>query len=507
MCTELERDIQELTAQNKGIKDKIHEDIYMYVQRSKTAEERVRELHTLLLNKNKELDSAQEVIRKLKREYQSTRQDAEGMLQVMSGLERQLLGYTGREAEVERLAKENKEKVEVALIERDRAIGRQEQLSKELERMLQERKTIMLSRQSEIDLAIEQTRMKCGEQLKALEADLQKLAESNGALKVESERTIREGKTYRENYDRLIRLLEDERKAHTSAVKELSEKLTTVHIAREEEAGKREEIQELNKELRNTIDKLRMQIDTIQTQNVQMQRSKDVELSNLKGILRNNQVDIAEKERVLNRRKKELEDMKHTLDSEIANAERKHSEETLHLRRRVLDNENMIKDLENNSVNNLKQHQLLVEQLSEKHDTAMKQLSAKYAGGLNDLTDNKTKLMKVTDALNDITSERDSLLTLIAEAKQTINQLDNDNSSAKKTIIELTDQLSQSMIDRAEVVSKTKGVLEKIENSRKSDFDKAMEPSVKDDEEIIHIEEDYEIDEEEEDDESEEADD
>lgn len=503
-CAEFERDIQDLNALNKGIKDKIHEDIHMYVQRSKTAEERVRELHSLLLNKNKEFDSAQEIIRKLKREYQSTRQDAEGMLQVMSGLERQLLGYTSREAEVEKLAKENKEKVEVALIERDRAIGREAQLSKELERMLEERKKIMTSRQSEIELAIEQTRMKCNEQLKALELDLQKIAESNATLKVESEKTIREGKTYRENYDRLLRLLEDERKGHSAAIKELSEKLTTVHITREEEAGKREEVQELNKELRNTIDKLRMQVDTLQSQVVQIQRSKDVELSTLKGTIRNNQVEIAEKDRMLHRRKKDLEDMKHNLDSEIANAERKHSEETLQLRRRVLDNENMIKDLENNSVNNLKQHQMLVEQLGEKHETSMKQLTAKFGAGLNDLTDIKTKLMKVSDALTDMTAERDALLGLLSDAKQSMGQLDSDNASAKKTIIELTEQLNQSMADRADVVSKTKGVLENLEISRKTEFEKATEPS---NEDIIEIEEDYEIDEEDEDDSVEGADD
>ena len=196
--------------------------------------------------------------------------------------------------------------------------------------------------------------------------------------------------------------------------------------------------------------------------------------------------------------------MKHNLDSEISNAERKHSEETLQLRRRVLDNENMIKDLENNSVNNLKQHQMLVEQLSEKHEAAMKQITAKFGAVLNDLTDIKTKLIKVTDALNDMTTERDALLGLLADAKQSIGQLDNDNASAKKTIIELTEQLNQSMADRADVVSKTKGVLENLEISRKAEF---MKNETEPNEEIIEIEEDYEIDEEDEDNSVEAADD
>lgn len=52
------------------------------MRRLKIAEDRVKELHLLLLQKTQDLENAQEVARKLRREYQSTRQDAEGMLQV-----------------------------------------------------------------------------------------------------------------------------------------------------------------------------------------------------------------------------------------------------------------------------------------------------------------------------------------------------------------------------------------------------------------------------------------
>ena len=66
------------------------ENNILNMRRTKAAEDRVRDLHALLLQKTQELDAALEVGRKLRREYQSTRQDAEGMLQVMGGLERQV---------------------------------------------------------------------------------------------------------------------------------------------------------------------------------------------------------------------------------------------------------------------------------------------------------------------------------------------------------------------------------------------------------------------------------
>jgi tryptophan synthase beta subunit len=68
------------------------------------------------MTKTQELDAANELIRKLRSEYQNTRQDAEGMLQVMGGLERQLNEYAGREAEVEKKARVSKEMQEEASI-------------------------------------------------------------------------------------------------------------------------------------------------------------------------------------------------------------------------------------------------------------------------------------------------------------------------------------------------------------------------------------------------------
>lgn len=83
------------------------------------AEERAQELKTQLNSKTAEFESTQEILRKLRREYQATRQDAEGMLQVMSSLERQVADYAAKEEEVAALSRECKEKVDDALTARD----------------------------------------------------------------------------------------------------------------------------------------------------------------------------------------------------------------------------------------------------------------------------------------------------------------------------------------------------------------------------------------------------
>jgi methyl-accepting chemotaxis protein len=79
---DLEQTSNELTLRLKQVSDKYEEEQLECMRRVRKAEDRVRELHTQLLQKTQELDTLSESNRKLKREYASTRADAEGMVQV-----------------------------------------------------------------------------------------------------------------------------------------------------------------------------------------------------------------------------------------------------------------------------------------------------------------------------------------------------------------------------------------------------------------------------------------
>lgn len=171
--------VQDLRKQLKQLALKSEEEGAATMRRVKAAEDRVRELHGQLQVKIQECDASQELVRKLRREYQSTRQDAEGMLQVMGGLERQLAEYSNREMEVEKLARESKEKIEEALVTRDQSIARQQQYKQEMERLLEEKKNAEAVRLREVEAAAEAARSVCGAQIRAIEGEL---ADATGAL-------------------------------------------------------------------------------------------------------------------------------------------------------------------------------------------------------------------------------------------------------------------------------------------------------------------------------------
>lgn len=118
-CEQLERLLHEEQIKYQQYKAQVDKEGVDCVILAQRAEERAQELKNQLNNKTAEFESTQEILRKLRREYQSTRQDAEGMLQVMSSLERQVADYAAKEEEVTALSRECTEKVEDALTVRD----------------------------------------------------------------------------------------------------------------------------------------------------------------------------------------------------------------------------------------------------------------------------------------------------------------------------------------------------------------------------------------------------
>ena len=98
------------------------------------------DLRSNLRNTEQQLDETKERLRSLQVEYETARADAEGMLKVMNGMEKQLSEYAEREEQVVALSKESKERVEAALLERDQAVAREVQSRQEIARLLEKQK-------------------------------------------------------------------------------------------------------------------------------------------------------------------------------------------------------------------------------------------------------------------------------------------------------------------------------------------------------------------------------
>ena len=256
----LERDLKEARAAVKSLTGRLENDAQTAMRRMRAAEDRITELHSQLLQRTEELEACEEVVRKLRREYQSTRQDAEGMLQVMQGLERQVSAFAEREEDVERLAAESRVRVEEALVARDQAVCREKQSLLEVEKLLAERKAIIQDRHTLVEQAGEEARARCAAKVAAVEEAMLRMASQNAELRVQAENSGRAEKTAKELLDRMQRTVEEERRKVDEAVEQLSKELAAAARNAENETARRVRVQAENTEHRLTIDKLRVQV-------------------------------------------------------------------------------------------------------------------------------------------------------------------------------------------------------------------------------------------------------
>ena len=177
-----------------------------------------------------------ELNRKLKRVPEHAA-GCEGMLLVMSGLERQINEYSAAKPRVE--AKEKaREEVEASLTERDRAVAKAGQNKLEIERLLAERKKCQEERLVQIEAAVDAARARAAEQIARTRSEMTVLAESMSKLQMDTEKAIREGKAARELLDSKERLHEDDRHNFEESLKDARDRLTVAIIARR--GGKQE---------------------------------------------------------------------------------------------------------------------------------------------------------------------------------------------------------------------------------------------------------------------------
>mmetsp|Transcript_21841 Transcript_21841/g.40736 ORF Transcript_21841/g.40736 Transcript_21841/m.40736 type:complete len:781 (+) Transcript_21841:66-2408(+) len=421
------------------------QEAHTSMQRLKAAEERVKELHALLLQKTHDLDVAQDVARKLRREYQSTRQDAEGMLQVMAGLERQLSEYSSREAEVEKLSKENKEKTEEALVMRDQAMTREEQLRREVDRLYDEKKKLVLTKHNDIESAVHTAKEVAASQMKSLEADLQEMVARNARLKAEEERALRECKSAHSLLEKSRHSHEGDSRSAELAMSRLEEKIREVVKEREEAIVKSKEVNELNTELRLLIDKLRSQEESLRLSMDEKDSSRRKEAESLRGQVRDLQRDLAAMQRSGHKSRKEVDELTRGEEAKLLAMQKQHDEELALHRRRAQEAEQGMKEMELTGVSEEHRVRLLLEQYKEKSSLSTMKLEAQLAECRESIVRLHANKKGSEMDLQNAEAEKKRLVNLLQESKIEIVQLHECVADYKNENADLASQLTLSL--------------------------------------------------------------
>lgn len=496
---ETELEFNELKKQLKNMSLKHDEDGMSSLQKVKFAEDRVKELHLLLSAKTQELDATNEVLRKLRSEYQSTRQDAEGMLQVMTGMERQLNEYAAREEQVNKLASESRQKMEEAITVREQAAVREEQSRREIERLMAERKAHALQRQvspphhsppmnpfpdpspllSSPLLARPTSRRRSSSSGRTwptrspttsrslppsttatpvssvsatLPVPLSYPTNPLPSLLVEAERAARESKSTREIFERLERVHEEQHSSAQHHLQELAAQLEAVTTARETERAQKIDMQEQNKELRQIIDKYRAQTEGNKQQLSQLEKAKDQEMTGIKQTNKELSKELSDKQRQLSKLHKENEELAHQLTTLSSQQERRFQDELNVLKLRLTEMEKLNKELDTLNQTNDVRLQMLVEQLKEKYNLQVLALEAKLRG---EMEKNKTLLGRARNQellMEDLQDQKHNLTRLVEETREALRGSEEEKIHFQARIQELAMKLVESHNAREEGV-------------------------------------------------------
>lgn len=233
-------------------------------------------------------------------------------------------------------------------------------------------------------------------------------------------------------------------------MKDLSEQLMAASVSKEEEIGKRLGLQTINAELRLTVDKLRLDMDSLQSQLNAFERARNAEATTLKAAVREASKEAAEKARALARKTKELDDLRNTFDTQLASAERKAADENAILRKRVAEADHIVRTLEAANSAEDQRSQIQIEKVKERAGASISQMehSLREQMEKNQLLSERNK--ELESHVQAITEERSSLFTAIEDAQSTIGELQEDLSSARGAVVDLTNQLAESQSLREE---------------------------------------------------------
>lgn len=144
-----------------------------------------------------------------------------------------------------------------------------------------------------------------------------------------------------------------------------------------EEAIRRREVQEQNKTLRSSIDSLRSQVEASRVQLTDRDFSRDREISTLKNSLKEVSSNFADMSKALNRRVKELEELRSEYAEQMILLEKKREEDVLVHRRRADEAETKMREFENGANGESRRSKYIIDQIKDKFSITIQQLETK----------------------------------------------------------------------------------------------------------------------------------
>jgi chromosome segregation ATPase len=260
------------------IEDQKETEMILIMKENDLLKAKDRDLSNKMVFLERDLDSCRDDNRRYKKEVESAKADCDQMLKMIEALQSKISNYEKREDTMNRISRDSKEKLEEALILRDRAMLKEEQYQKALENINEEHRREVQLIKEQYDRLLDGVRTKNKNALESRENEMKNIIDENAKLVHHNERLSKEAKALKNEVQKLSQIIketsnqkDDKFDEYEKHLVELEDKLinaeneynTNLRIIENQKSL----LETQNKQIQSETNELKREIETLRIQN------------------------------------------------------------------------------------------------------------------------------------------------------------------------------------------------------------------------------------------------
>lgn len=196
------------------------EEIEILVQDAHNLSIREKEMSNKTMMQERELEEAKEQAFHYKREFESLRTECDNILKVMEDYEQKIVNFQQKEESVNNLVRDSKQRVEEAILERDRVVIKEQHYIKTIERLQESLRTEQSEQRNKYESLLESLRNKNQAMIKKRDEEVSEVYQKLLTFQTSSERNQREVSSLKSELSKLEDMLQDEQKRSNQRLSE-----------------------------------------------------------------------------------------------------------------------------------------------------------------------------------------------------------------------------------------------------------------------------------------------
>ena len=323
------------------LEDKKDTEIQLLEKEIEALRQKEREYANKIVFMERDLDTNKDDNRRLRKELENTKADCDQMLKMMENFEAKVQHYQKKEEQMNRVSKESKEKVEEALLQRDRVLLKEEHYQKTIDNMAETHRQEVQTLKEQYDRMLENLRNRSKSTMDSRESELKGLTDEVTRLNSQLEKASKQMKELKSENTRLHSALKEVNSKEEDKISEYERKISELesrNLAKEQEYNEtirllkreKENLESATKNYSSSVSELKGTLENLRSQNVSfstenqslksklagLQKDKTSFLDEIASIKKNYETQIALYAEDYEHKKRELDDQKHMTTKE-----------------------------------------------------------------------------------------------------------------------------------------------------------------------------------------------